>query len=141
VQYNKRVFFKKLTCPTCGDGWKRVISDQFIRLGRPVIECRACWSPIPTGQQEWADMNGRSRAGYILQNAILLLPPLGLFLVALGLMYFVIGLEDDDAITSVEVALAIAAGLFILSVLHSVVLILFSLRRTAKRRRLGSAKK
>jgi len=108
-----------LTCHHCGDRWKYVLSEQFIRLGRPVVECRACWSKIATGQKEWAEMNGSSRFAYLLQNALLVLPVLGLFLLGL----------------------AIVAGCLLFLMGRSLALILFSLRRTRRRSSVASTPK
>lgn len=127
------LFLKSLTCPNCGDRWKHVVSEQFIRLGRPIVECRACWTPIGTGQKEWADMNGSSRFAYLLQNALLVLPLLVLFLVGLGLTSVWPGLEWDDIMNSLVIGLDVTAGVLLFLLGRSAALIFFSLRRTRRR--------
>jgi hypothetical protein len=142
VQYNKRMFLlKSLTCPNCGDKWKYVVSEQFIRLGRPIVECRACWSAIGTGQKEWANMSGSSRFAYLLQNAVLVLPLLGLFLIGLAVVYVSPGLLWDDMVDILGTALIVTAGVLLWLLGRSVALILFSLRRTRKLRLTQAAKK
>jgi hypothetical protein len=130
-----------LTCHHCGDRWKYVLSEQFIRLGRPVVECRACWSKIATGQKEWAEMNGSSRFAYLLQNALLVLPVLGLFLLGLVMTYFNHGLSQDDIVNSLQITLAIVAGCLLFLMGRSLALILFSLRRTRRRSSVASTPK
>ena len=133
VQYNKSMLFlKSLTCPNCGDRWKHVLSEQFIRLGRPIVECRACWSPIGTGQKEWVDMNGSTRFAYLLQNALLVLPLLALFLVGLGITYFYPGLLWEDVMSTLGIALTVTAGALLFLMGRSVALIVFSLIRTRR---------
>jgi hypothetical protein len=127
------LFLKSLTCPNCGDRWKHVLSEQFIRLGRPIVECRACWSPIGTGQKEWVDMNGSTRFAYLLQNALLVLPLLALFLIGLGFTYVYPGLYWDDVMASLRVALIVTAGALLFLMGRSFALIIFSLFRTRRR--------
>lgn len=134
------LFLKSLTCPNCGDRWKHVLSEQFIRLGRPVVECRACWSPIGTGQKEWADMNGSTRFAYLLQNALLILPLLALFMVGLGFTYLYPGLLWDDVMNSLGIAFSVTAGALLFLMGRSFALILFSLRRTHRRNAAATAK-
>jgi hypothetical protein len=132
---------KPLTCPNCGDKWKYVVSEQFIRLGRPVVECRACWSAIATGQKEWVNMNASTRFAYLLQNAVLVLPLLGLFLVGLAVTYVSPGLLWEDVVDILGTALIVTAGVMLFLLGRSVALIFFSLRRTRKLRLTEAAKK
>jgi hypothetical protein len=128
------LFLKSLTCPNCGDRWKHVLSEQFIRIGRPVVECRACWSPIGTGQKEWADMTGSIRFAYLLQNALLVLPLLALFLVGLGITYFYPGLLWEDMMATLSIALTVTAGALLFLMGRSFALIVISLIRTSRRK-------
>jgi hypothetical protein len=120
---------KPITCPTCGDPWKRVIAEHFVRLGPPTHECRACWTSFATGEKEWQDMDGTVRIAYFLQNIVIVMPLAVLMLVALTATYFFgdAGIRDleDYFIFGSKVLL----GLFVLLNLWSALMILLSRRR------------
>jgi hypothetical protein len=79
-------------------------------------------------------MNGSTRFAYLLQNALLVLPLLALFLVGLGITYFYPGLLWEDVMASLTVALTVTAGALLFLVGRSFALIVISLIRTHRRK-------
>lgn len=126
---------KSLHCPTCGDVWKKVLNESFLRLGPPTRECRACWGVISTGAKEWKDLGLNSRLGFILQNIIPLVPLLLLALVAMGFCFFMGYIDISTDILPILGYIAMVLGSLLgLMWLWAGVQILRSLRRTAGRR-------
>jgi hypothetical protein len=78
-------------------------------------------------------MNGSTRFAYLLQNALLVLPLLALFLVGLGITYFYPGLLWEDVMSTLGIALTVTAGALLFLMGRSVALIVFSLIRTRRR--------
>jgi hypothetical protein len=123
---------RPLTCPTCGDTWKRVVNENFTRLGPPLHECRACWTPFPTGAKEWANMGWSARAGYFLQNLVIVAPLAVLLVLALVFCYFFGNVAPEDAEDYLLFGCMVLLGIYILLCLWSALMVTLSLRRTKR---------
>lgn len=123
---------KPITCPTCGDTWKRVLAESFTRLGPALHECRACWTPFATGEREWRDMDSTARIGYFLQNLLLIAPLFALLIVAVLATWFFGGIEPADAKDYLLFGTAILFSIYLVLNLWSALMIALSQRRSAK---------
>jgi len=138
IEASRSTMIKGLYCQNCGDKWSRVFHESYVRVGPPKRECRACWTMIPTGAKEWADMGNGARAGFFLQNMITLVIPTLIFAAAWGIC-FVFLLADDDSLAEFGTfGLASLGGWLLILWLIAAFKVLVSLRRTAKRTNRGS---
>lgn len=124
---------KPLTCPTCGDTWKKVVQESAIRLGPPVRECRACWTEFATGEREWRDMDRASRFSFLfLQNIVLIIPIFLIMVVACALLYWWGGIEDRDLGMLFLEGCGILLAIYLLMLLRALLQIGISKRRVQR---------
>jgi hypothetical protein len=106
-----------------------------MRLGPSMHRCRACMHVFTSGELEWAAMPIGARAGYFGQNALKLFPLALVFCGSVAVSMFMNMVPDEDlAEYTKQVALGLTAGFAVLSA-WSVLLVLFSLRRSSRMRR------
>jgi hypothetical protein len=123
---------KSLHCPVCGDVWKKVLYEHFLRLGPASHECRACWSRFATGNREWNDMDTATRSSYLLQNVVVVLPLL-LMLIVACVVADLLGMVEVQDLTSYFLIGSVAiGGVFALCLVLELLSILRSKRRSAQ---------
>jgi hypothetical protein len=128
---------RTLHCPICGDTWKRVIHENFVRLGPPVRECRACWSPFNTEQNEWNALDTLSRVAFFLQNLVIVVPLLLILLLAIAIAWFEDMIGVGDAVGFFGWGSLICGSLVLLLWVRALFLILFSKMRSSRAQRGG----
>jgi hypothetical protein len=77
-----------LHCPNCGDPWKRVRFERFIRIGSPRRQCRVCKTWFDTGETEWPCLKWGQRVGFLAQNLLRILPLAALFALTIPISQF-----------------------------------------------------
>ena len=123
---------KPLTCPTCGDTWKRVFNENFLRLGPPTHECRACWTTFPSEAKEWVDLDWSGRLGYFLQDIVILAPLALLLIVAIAAAYFLNLVDPWDAQEFLWAGVLALLGMYALLTLWSLLMVMLSWRRARR---------
>lgn len=129
---------KSLTCPVCGDSWQHVLYENFLRLGPPLRECRACWSVFATGAREWDALDASSRLSYFLQNVVLVLPLLLLLIAAIGVGYLFDLVPAGAAPADFGIGCIVLLVLFVLLTARSILLVLLSKTRSDRKRRVAA---
>ena len=104
-------------------------NEHYIKLGKPVLECSACWEPVHTGRREWIDLKARDRALFFAQVLGYSVPVFLFVVFALAGTYFYAG-GIDQVWAGCIAAFAVAVALLFA---RAVLQVAWSLRRTASR--------
>jgi hypothetical protein len=121
-----------LHCPNCGDLWKRIRHERFIRLGAPLRQCRACNSWHDSEHAEWATLTWGRRIGFLAQNVVHLLPPALLFLAGVVICQLLAMAPQQDLFDYSLVAGMALLGFLALLLARSVWQVVLSLARTRR---------
>src|SRR5580698_35057 len=118
-----------LHCPNCGDLWKRIRYERFVRLGAPLRQCRACNSWHDSHHAEWPTLKLGQKLAFLAQNIFLVLPlALLFFCSALGSQFLGIVPVYDLLDYSVFAGLVLL-GLLALLMIRSAVQAFMSVKR------------
>lgn len=126
---------RPLTCPICGDRWKMVLVESSLRLGPPVRTCRACRGRFTTSECEWNNMEGVTKAGYFLQNLVVVMPIMGLLILAIIIALFEDMIGSGDAWEYFGWGCLFSGSIFLLLSIGNVLAIISSKLRSARERK------
>jgi hypothetical protein len=121
-----------LHCPNCGDLWKRIRYERFIRLGAPQRQCRACNSWHDSEHVEWTAMKWGQRIAFLAQNLVHLMPPAMLFLISVLICQFLGMAPEQDLFDYSLVAGMVLLGFLALLLARSAWQVMLSLARTRR---------
>jgi hypothetical protein len=101
-----------LHCPSCGQPWKRIHFEKFVRIGPAWRQCRMCLKQFESDESEWLSLKWTARIGYLAQNLLRISPLVLLFAAAL-LISGSLGMVPRQDLTDYS----LAAGLCLLGLL------------------------
>lgn len=128
-----------LRCPSCGQPWKRVRFERFVRIGPAWRQCSLCLTQFESGEGEWLSLRWPPRIGYLAQNLLRIAQLALLFGAALLISRFLGKVPEQDLIDYSRAAGLCLLGLLCPLMAWSLIQVLRSVLRTLRGKALAPA--
>jgi hypothetical protein len=121
-----------LHCSSCGEPWKYIRFEKFVRIGPAWRQCRMCLAQFESEEREWLSLGWTARIGYLAQN-LLRIAPLALLFGAAMLISAILGLVPGQDLIDYSLTAGLCfLGLFGSLTAWSLVQILRSVLRSLR---------